>query len=150
MSFPRITHLGEIKEEMLEPDSLILLDIDETIMGNRGETSFLYDPDLPDLLFDVKESGNKIVCLTARPGSLENQRFTHQNLQDVGLFPFIDRYIFCGNLSKGFCLNRWLQKFPQFGRKNKIFVDDLVHNLKSVVQEYPETQSYLIKAVSRY
>lgn len=147
--FPVIRDFYEIQEVITQPKTLVVVDIDETLIGYEKGKNFLYDPELPDLFQMVKSEGNPIVALTARIGTIENQLRTHDHLREVGLHHLIDRYIFSWDYRKGMCLKRFLEKNPQFDLYQKVFVDDREYNVSDVWEQYPASRCYIIDVERR-
>ncbi len=137
----KITHINNFSEIEILPNSLVVLDIDETILtfdykSREFNTPIKLDSkNLDDFIKTCKKSGCKIILLTAR--LIRQHDETVRNLKDIEFRINPDNIFY--NTKKGDKLLKIvMDKYQDI--ENIIFVDDLFSNVKDVESVFCFTQ----------
>lgn len=129
----------------------VVLDIDETLIFNAvdkyGELSpTLTEPDLPELLKYLKETGHPIILLTARKDRFQEE--TIAQLKKLNIY--YDDLLYApnkdGQSTKGAVLAKYLHKNHERFKLNKYyFIDNEPAQLESVEQAFEENDVLQVK-----
>ena len=132
-------------QEPRGPPTVLVLDIDYTVLVSMGTRLFCAPPACHSALMDAMQEASIVVFITGRPGPLQgcdrNVEATLRELKGVNIEASAQHVVFVGHVHKGPTVAAWVHKHVPLGHR-VCFVDDNLDCIASVAEAAPHVQPF--------